>query len=442
MTFLSIFPKRVFRSLAFEFRFPLNGWTLTGLALGLLVFLPMATVLWNLSNPPENWEHLKETVLGTYLMDSLILVAGTVLLSVLAGVSCAWLVTCCDFPGQKFLQWALVLPLAVPTFIAAYGYFDLLGIIEEKMIPLVIWARTQSPENLDNVIFLLDSLKYPVTILVMASVLYPYVYLLARASFFSQGSRLIEAARTLGYKPRSVFFRVALPLARPAIVAGASLVAMETLNDYGAVKHFGVSTFTIGIFRTWLGLDDLSGALRLASLLMLFILGLLVLERAPPGGSQVRRGKEWRAHLPTLPARPGRVGLGHPLLPCTPGLWVSFSSLAAWFMGIVNIRKNLGLDFFQTHFAQPFPGCNFRSRGCLDRNFPRLCREVLQEPLDSGLQPLGHSRLFRAGSRGGDGRTHRFRPNQPEPRGDPDRIPRHIGLCLPGPLLGRCMATH
>ena len=92
----------------------------------------MATVLWNLSNPPENWEHLKETVLGTYLMDSLILVAGTVLLSVLAGVSCAWLVTCCDFPGQKFLEWALVLPLAVPTFIAAYGYFDLLGIIEER----------------------------------------------------------------------------------------------------------------------------------------------------------------------------------------------------------------------------------------------------------------------------------------------------------------------
>ena len=400
----------------------------------------MATVLWNLSNPPENWEHLKETVLGTYLMDSLILVAGTVLLSVLAGVSCAWLVTCCDFPGQKFLQWALVLPLAVPTFIAAYGYFDLLGIIEEKMIPLVIWARTQSPENLDNVIFLLDSLKYPVTILVMASVLYPYVYLLARASFFSQGSRLIEAARTLGYKPRSVFFRVALPLARPAIVAGASLVAMETLNDYGAVKHFGVSTFTIGIFRTWLGLDDLSGALRLASLLMLFILSLLVLERALRAGAKYDEAKNGGRTFRRY--RLGPVGSGlPPLLPCTPGLWVSFPSLAAWFMGIVNIRKNLGLDF-QTHFAQPFPGCNFRSRGCLDRNFPRLCREVLQEPLDSGLQPLGHSRLFRAGSRGGDGRAHRFRPNQPEPRGDPDRIPRHIGLFLPGPLLGRCMATH
>ena len=314
MTFLSIFPKRVFRSLAFEFRFRLNGWTLTGLALGLFVFLPMATVLWNLSNPPENWEHLKETVLGTYLMDSLILVAGTVLLSVLAGVSCAWLVTCCDFPGQKFLQWALVLPLAVPTFIAAYGYFDLLGIIEEKMIPLVIWARTQSPENLDNVIFLLDSLKYPVTILVMASVLYPYVYLLARASFFSQGSRLIEAARTLGYKPRSVFFRVALPLARPAIVAGASLVAMETLNDYGAVKHFGVSTFTIGIFRTWLGLDDLSGALRLASLLMLFILGLLVLERALRAGAKYDEAKNGGRTFRRY--RLGPVGSGLAILCC------------------------------------------------------------------------------------------------------------------------------
>ena len=268
------------------FLFKLNGWTLSALILGLLIFIPMAAVLWHLTNPSENWKHLEETVLTSYLKDSLILVLGTVFFSVLAGVSCAWLVSCCEFPGRKVLEWVLVLPLAVPTFIAAYAYFDLLAMIEEKMIPLVIWARTKSLEDLDTVIFLLDSLKYPVTILVMASVLYPYVYLLARASFSRQGSQLIEAARTLGYPPRSIFFRVALPLARPAIVAGASLVVMETLNDYGAVKHFGVSTFTNGIFRTWFNMNDLPGALRLAALLMLFILFLLVVERILRSGAK------------------------------------------------------------------------------------------------------------------------------------------------------------
>ena len=273
-------PKRLFRNLGHEFRFKLNAWTLTALILGLLVFIPMAEVLWQLTDPAENWEHLKETVLGRYLKDSLILVAGTVFLSVVAGVSCAWLVTCCEFPGRKLFEWALVLPLAVPTFIAAYAYFDLL----DMLTPLLIWVRINvSP---DAMIFLSDFLVYPVTALVMASVLYPYVYLLARASFSSQGGQLIEAAQTLGYKPKSIFFRVALPLARPAIVAGASLVIMETLNDYGAVKHFGVSTFTTGIFRTWFALNDMSGALRLAALLMLFILFLLFLERILRSGAK------------------------------------------------------------------------------------------------------------------------------------------------------------
>jgi len=273
-------PRRFFRNLRHEFRFKLNAWTLTAIVLGLLVFIPMAEVLWQLTDPAENWEHLKETVLGRYLKDSLILVAGTVFLSVLAGVSCAWLVTCCEFPGRKLFEWALVLPLAVPTFIAAYAYFDLL----DMLTPLLIWVRINvSP---DAMIFLSDFLVYPVTALVMASVLYPYVYLLARASFSSQGGQLIEAAQTLGYKPKSIFFRVALPLARPAIVAGASLVIMETLNDYGAVKHFGVSTFTTGIFRTWFALNDMSGALRLAALLMLFILFLLFLERILRSGAK------------------------------------------------------------------------------------------------------------------------------------------------------------
>lgn len=324
--------KRTLPRLGRGFLFKLNGWTLSALILGLLIFIPMAAVLWHLTNPSENWKHLEETVLTSYLKDSLILVLGTVFFSVLAGVSCAWLVSCCEFPGRKVLEWVLVLPLAVPTFIAAYAYFDLLAMIEEKMIPLVIWARTKSLEDLDTVIFLLDSLKYPVTILVMASVLYPYVYLLARASFSRQGSQLIEAARTLGYPPRSIFFRVALPLARPAIVAGASLVVMETLNDYGAVKHFGVSTFTNGIFRTWFNMNDLPGALRLAALLMLFILFLLVVERILRSGAKfeekgtaARSFKRYR-----LGPAGSTLAILCCLLPLTFGFLIPLGRLSLW----------------------------------------------------------------------------------------------------------------
>ena len=286
----------------------------------------MAEVLWQLTDPAENWEHLKETVLGRYLKDSLILVAGTVFLSVVAGVSCAWLVTCCEFPGRKFFEWALVLPLAVPTFIAAYAYFDLL----DMLTPLLIWVRINvSP---DVMIFLSDFLVYPVTALVMASVLYPYVYLLARASFSSQGGQLIEAAQTLGYKPKSIFFRVALPMARPAIVAGASLVIMETLNDYGAVKHFGVSTFTTGIFRTWFALNDMTGALRLSALLMLFILFLLFLERILRSGAKfdevknaIRPFRRYR-----LKATGSILAILCCLLPLAFGFIVPLSRLCMW----------------------------------------------------------------------------------------------------------------
>ena len=319
-------PRRFFRNLRHEFRFKLNAWTLTAIVLGLLVFIPMAEVLWQLTDPAENWEHLKETVLGRYLKDSLILVAGTVFLSVVAGVSCAWLVTCCEFPGRKLFEWALVLPLAVPTFIAAYAYFDLM----DRLTPLLIWIRINvSP---DAMIFLSDFLVYPVTALVMASVLYPYVYLLARASFSSQGGQLIEAAQTLGYKPKSIFFRVALPLARPAIVAGASLVIMETLNDYGAVKHFGVSTFTTGIFRTWFALNDMAGALRLAALLMLFILFLLFLERILRSGAKfdevknaIRPFRRYR-----LNATGSILAILCCLLPLAFGFIVPLSRLCMW----------------------------------------------------------------------------------------------------------------
>ena len=260
------------RRLKHEFRFNLNAWTISAVLIGLILFLPMAEVLWHLTQPAENWEHIRDTVFGRYLKGSILLVTGTATLSILFGVLSAWLVACCEFPGRKIFEWALILPFAIPTYIAAYAYFDLI----DRLTPLLIWVRDNI--NQEAMTQLNDTIVYPVTIIVLASVLYPYVYLVARTAFTRQSSQYIEAARTLGHGPHSTFWRMALPLARPAIVGGVALVVMETLNDYGAVKHFNIPTFTTGIFRTWLSGGDLPGALRLAACLMAFIFLLLVLE--------------------------------------------------------------------------------------------------------------------------------------------------------------------
>ena len=264
---------KLFGILRQEFLFKLNIWTVSAFLIGLFIFLPMVEVLWSLTSPSANWSHLKETVLFSYFSNSLILLLGTSFFSIIFGISSAWIISNYRFKYRKILEWTLVLPLAIPTYISAYAYFDIL----ELFNPLLIWVRTNI--SFEIMQLLNNSLVYLVTIMVMASVLYPYIYLLARASFIRQGKQLRDAARSLGHNNKSIFWKIALPMARPAIVAGMSLVIMETLNDYGAVKYFGISTFTSGIFRTWLGMGDLTGALRLSGMLMLLIFSLLVIEK-------------------------------------------------------------------------------------------------------------------------------------------------------------------
>ncbi len=261
------------RTLKQELLFKLNGWTVVSLLVGLFIFFPIGEILLSMNSQSSNWSHLKETVLLTYFLNSFILVFGTAFISLIFGVSSAWLISNYQFKYGKILEWALVLPLAIPTYIAAYAYFDIL----EMFNPLLVWVRNSI--NIEAMQLLNDSLVYFVTILVMSSVLYPYIYLLARSAFLKQGKQLRDAAKTLGYNEKSVFWKIALPMARPAIIAGVSLVVMETLNDYGAVKHFGIPTFTSGIFRTWLGMGDLVGALQLSAVLIFFIFLLLALEK-------------------------------------------------------------------------------------------------------------------------------------------------------------------
>jgi len=329
------------RRLKQELRFKLNVWTVAAMLVGLFLFLPMAEVLWHLTSPAENWEHLRDTVLGRYLKGSVILVIGTAALSLFLGVSTAWLVACCEFPGRKLFEWLLVLPLAIPTYIAAYAYFDLL----DRLTPLLIWVRTHiSPEAMT---WLNDTMVYPVTIVVLAAVLYPYVHLVARVAFTRQNSQCIEAARSLGHGPHSTFWRVALPLARPAIVGGVALVIMETLNDYGAVKHFGVPAFTTGIFRTWLSMGDLQGALRLAACLMALVLFLLLLEKWLRFGARFHKSSQADRPFQRYALGQEKAGLAVLccLLPLVIGFVLPLSRLAYW--ASFNAGKVLDASFLK-----------------------------------------------------------------------------------------------
>lgn len=222
----------------------------------------------------ENWQHLKDTVLAEYLMNSAILVLGVSLGTLSMGVSTAWLTALCQFPGKKILVWLLLLPLAMPAYIIAYTYtgmFDFAG-------PVQTWIREITGWGYGDYYFPeVRSLWGAMSMLSL--VLYPYVYLLARAAFLEQSICVLEVSRTLGCGAWCSFYRVALPLARPAIVAGLSLALMETLADYGTVSYFGLGVFTTGIFRTWFGLGDSVAAAKLASLLLLFVFTLVVVER-------------------------------------------------------------------------------------------------------------------------------------------------------------------
>lgn len=221
------------------------------------------------------WRHLASTVLSEYLRNTLWLVLGVGVSTVVLGVATAWAVTLCRFPGRSFFRWALLLPLAMPTYLSAYAYTDLLqfsGPVQSSLRSLFDWSRGDYyfPE--------IRSLYGAVIVLSLA--LSPYVYLAARAAFVEQSVCVLEVSRTLGHGPWSSFFRVALPLARPSVAVGLSLVLMETLAEFGAVDYFAVDTFATGIYRTFTMPDDhaLTAAAQLAACLLLLVAVLVAAE--------------------------------------------------------------------------------------------------------------------------------------------------------------------
>ena len=249
-----------------------DAWLLLAVVLALIVMAPLAAVLFGVGRTGPEWEYVFTTLLGDYVKNTLILIGLVSVLSVLMAIPAAWLVVTHEFLGRRVFEWALVLPLAFPTYVGAFVYLQL----PESLIPALIFVRQSY--GMDAFLWCQTLLRYGLLAVVLASVLFPYVYLTARASFANHSRVLIEVSQVLGRSSLATFFKVALPLSRPAIIAGLSLVVMEVLNDYGAVNLLGVPTLADGVFRTWFGLEDRNSAIRLAGLMTTFVLVLLACE--------------------------------------------------------------------------------------------------------------------------------------------------------------------
>ena len=249
-------------------------WFFITLLVTLLLTTPVWLLLSFLFEPTnENWTHLAETLLPEYIINSLILMFGVSIGTLLIGVPTAWLITQHHFFGSRILHWALLLPLAMPAYIIAYTYTGLLdfsGPLQSYLRPLlgIEFMRDWFP----------DIRSLGGAILMFSLVLYPYVYLLARTAFANNSQAIIDTSKTLGANPFKIFIKVALPMARPAIIAGLTLALMETLADFGAVQYFGIPTFTTGIYRTWTGFGDTTTAAQLSLLLLAFVVTLIAVE--------------------------------------------------------------------------------------------------------------------------------------------------------------------
>ncbi|MDP4033508.1 MAG: iron ABC transporter permease [Pseudorhodobacter sp.] len=274
-----------------------DPWSLGAMLIAALVVAPILSVVWIAFHPVENiWPHLLATVLPRYLTNTAVLMAGVGGLTAAVGAGAAWLVTMYRFPASRVLDIALLLPLAVPAYIGAYAlvdFFDYSGVVQGTLRRVMGWQSSRD--------YWFPQVRSRwAAVVVLAAAFYPYVYLLARAAFREQSGCAYEVARALGSGPWGVFFRVGLPLARPAIATGVALALMETVADYGTVAHFGVQTLTSGIFSVWLTGGNAGGAAQIAGVMLVVIVLLLALERSSRRNARFHRLS--RASRPVAPA--------------------------------------------------------------------------------------------------------------------------------------------
>lgn len=266
-------------------------WSVAAAAIAMLVLAPVLAVGWIALHPTANiWPHLLATTLPRYFANTVFLTVGTGLLAAAMGTGSAWLVAMHDFPGRRLLEWLLLLPLAVPAYVGAYALADFLdyaGPVQTALRASFGWSSARD--------YWFPAIRSrEAAVLVLSAALYPYVYLLARASFLEQPGGVYEVARALGTSPWGVFRRVGLPLARPAIVAGSAIAMMETVADYGVVSYFGVQTLNTGIFTTWLEGQNAGGAAQIAMVMLGMVLLFAILERAGRRKARYHQGARQR----------------------------------------------------------------------------------------------------------------------------------------------------
>jgi len=283
-----------------------GGWTLASLLVAAVVLAPIiALFAIAAQGSGDLWPHLLAYVLPQAVHDTALLLLGVGFVTIVIGVGTAWLVTTCRFPGRGFFDWALLLPLAVPTYIVAFAYLDLLHPLGPIQTALRALLAIDDPRGL----WLPDVRSLPGCILLLGFVLYPYVYLAARATFLMQSAPALEVARTLGADRLATFLRVALPLARPSIAIGTTLALLEALNDIGASEFLGVRTFTVSIYATWVNRSSLPGAAQIALVMLAAVLALVLLERWGRRQRQFSGGSR-RSHPPALAELSGLASIG------------------------------------------------------------------------------------------------------------------------------------
>lgn len=252
----------------------INTWTILTLFITLLIVIPNATVIARFfTEEAENWKHIQTYILPDLIKNTSIIILFTGFLTILIGASVAWLIAAYDFPLKRFFKWALILPLAIPPYIAAYTYngiFNYTGIVQTTL-------RNQFQLDLNQDYF--NIMNLPGAIFIFTFFLYPYVYMITKAFLQNQSASLVENARLLGRNSFEIFYSVVLPISRGAITGGVSLVLLEVLNDYGVVQYFGIPTFSTAIFQTWFGMNDLNAAIKLAATLMFIVFAILIVEK-------------------------------------------------------------------------------------------------------------------------------------------------------------------
>ncbi|MEP5613292.1 MAG: iron ABC transporter permease [Cyclobacteriaceae bacterium] len=304
-----------------ELRFPSHsGWKVLGAFTVLILLLPIIFVVsTSFSIEAESWDQAFPTLLPLYIQNASILLVGICTVTLIIGVSTAWLVTVFEFPFRKHFEWILILPLSIPTFINAIAYVGL----TDYAGPVRILLRSLGTD------YYMDVMDHEGAILIMGLVLYPYVYVAARSAFMLQSASLIDVSRSLGQSLTKTFFKVSIPLSWPIIFSGLILVIMEVLNDYGVVQYFGIPTFTTGIFRAWLALGDLQTAILLSLIILVFIIILVGLDTLIQRGRKTSSDNEDRV-LTRIPFRHKWLAFSICVIPVFFGFIVPVAQMVWW----------------------------------------------------------------------------------------------------------------